>query len=533
MNVVKFEKSKSRPYEDLYEKNNGDNVEFLPELTETNIKILLESMGIKVKFNEISKDTISDTKLLDKKDDEESYEQILISMIEDEIMRDNFKSRSIQTLKRKLDVIAFRNSYNPIRDYLNQNYLNNKSKLYNNEYESQFEIIFNSLKIKKENKTISRMLLKKWLISCVASQIEEYFESHGVITFSGKQGMGKTAFIRNLIPYDLKQYFKGGFHLDVKNKDQKIIFIKNWIVELGEVGSTLKKDMDMLKAFITSGTDTVRNPYGMKEKTSKRRTVAAATVDTLEFLKDDTNRRFWVIELDDIDLNIKFDINMLWAEIYDMYVNNESWWLEKNEIEKLNKHNMNYRLKNEVESFLYAAFEWDDDKRYYIDVNTLYMFISKQHRNITSSKIGKALLRMEVPFVERRARKRFYKVPALKPEFNEIGTNFDLKYEIVENEMGKAEEKLIKTNLVNIRIITINRMFIPSVINTKIDLSTENKQLIIGKIFIDEDDIVYIPEFENKEIIDQCNRNLYRNLINRKIEIGKNIFEQLKEMENK
>lgn len=525
-NVVKFEKENIRVYPDLYEKNSGDNVEYLPELTETNIQKLLDSMGIKVKFNEISKDTISDTKLLDKKDDEESYEQILISMIEDEIMRDNFKSRSIQTLKRKLDVIAYRNSYNPIRDYLNQNYLDNKNKLLEKDFISQFEILFNTLKIRKENQEISRLLLKKWLISCIASQLEDYFESHGVLTFSGKQGMGKTAFFRNLIPLELRQYFKGGFHLDITNKDQRIIFIKNWIVELGEVGSMLKKDMDMLKAFLTNGTDTVRNPYGMKEKTTKRRTVAAATVDTLEFLKDDTNRRFWVIELDDINLNIKINVNLLWAEIYDFYVNNEKWWLDKAEIESLNKHNMTYRLKNEVESYLHAAFNWDDKQRYFIDVNSLYMIMSKHNRNITTSKIGKALKRMEIPYEERRARKRYYKIPNIKPEFNDNQINFNLKYETVKVESEEENEIIQLSNSVNVRILTLDRNYIPNILNTKIDLNIENENYLIGKIFLDENDFVYIPDFENEIIIRQC----IKTLNNRKLEIGKNVFDQIKEI---
>lgn len=527
-NVVKFEKENIRSYQDMYEKNSGDTVEYLPELTETNIQILLNSMGINVKFNEISKDTISDTELLDKKDDEESYEQILISMIEDEIMRDNFKSRSIQTLKRKLDVIAYRNSYNPIRDYLKNNYLDNKKKMDEENYVSQFEILFSTLKIRKENKEISRLLLKKWLISCVASQLEEYFESHGVLTFTGRQGMGKTSFFKNLIPENLREYFKGGFHLDVKSKDQKIIYIKNWIVELGEVGSMLKKDMDMLKAFLTNGTDTVRNPYGMKERTTKRRTVAAATVDTLEFLKDDTNRRFWVIELDDINLNIKIDVNMLWVEIYDMYVNGEKWYLEKEEIEKLNKHNMAYRLKNEVESYIHAAFSWEDKKRYFIDVNTLYMLMSKHHRNITTSKIGKALKRMEVPYEERRSRKKFYKMPGIKPEFNENNINFDMKYELVEDKKNKpeAEEKPQQPNNITVRILTLDRNYTPSILCTKINLNMENENYLIGKVFLDDEDVVYIPDFESETIIKQC----IKTLDNRKLEIGKNVFTQIKEI---
>ncbi len=57
-------------------------------------------------------------------------------------------------------------------------------------------------------------------------------------------------------------YFGEGRTYDPRNKDSQIECTSKWICELGEIGSTMKKDIDSLKAFLTSSTNEYRLPYG-------------------------------------------------------------------------------------------------------------------------------------------------------------------------------------------------------------------------------------------------------------------------------
>jgi len=72
-----------------------------------------------------------------------------------------------------------------------------------------------------------------------------------------------------------------------------------WITELAELDHiTGQKLTGWIKNMITTAEDLVRAPYGRTHKVLKRRSTLMATVNTGDFLKDDTgNRRFHVIEL--------------------------------------------------------------------------------------------------------------------------------------------------------------------------------------------------------------------------------------------
>ena len=81
-----------------------------------------------------------------------------------------------------------------------------------------------------------------------------------ILVFKGKQGIGKTRFFEHLAM--LPQYFGEGMCIDPRNKDSIIQATSNWICELGEIGSTLKKDIDSVKAMLTKANDEYRLPYG-------------------------------------------------------------------------------------------------------------------------------------------------------------------------------------------------------------------------------------------------------------------------------
>ena len=185
------------------------------------------------------------------------------------------------------------------------------------------EEIYNIFGIGKEDR-LSREIIKKWLMQAVCGLLNDSkhpFSLDLILVFKGKQGIGKTRFFEHLAM--LSQYFGEGVCIDPRNKDSIIQATSNWICELGEIGSTLKKDIDSVKAMLTKANDEYRLPYGRTTLKFPRMTSFVGTVNDDKFLIDQTgNRRFATVPISDdvhIDYNkqIKtFNSLQLWAQVY-------------------------------------------------------------------------------------------------------------------------------------------------------------------------------------------------------------------------
>lgn len=144
----------------------------------------------------------------------------------------------------------------------------------------------------------------------------------------GKQGSGKTSALRVL---------GGRWHSDAElgrldGKDAPGILHDVWILELGELTSMGKADVDHLKAFVSRMEDRYRPPYGKAVKTYPRRCVFVGTTNSNSYLQDLTgNRRFLPVQTGAIDLDaLKRDRDQLWAEAGRIEAGGESLVLPEN-----------------------------------------------------------------------------------------------------------------------------------------------------------------------------------------------------------
>jgi putative DNA primase/helicase len=130
------------------------------------------------------------------------------------------------------------------------------------------------------------------------------------------------------------------------------------MVELGEVDATFRKaDIAQLKAFITKDTDLIRLPYHREASEFARRTVFFASVNESSYLSDHTgNRRFWTIETVAIKADHGIDMQQVWAELLVSYKKGDSWYLDRQEIEKLSAHNEIYEAEDPVEDTVRGIF---------------------------------------------------------------------------------------------------------------------------------------------------------------------------------
>ena len=279
---------------------------------------------------------------------QDMQEEAALIDIEDRCIQMNIPHTKVRDYLKLLAV-----EYNPVRDWMESRRWDGESRL---------QSFLDS--ITSPNQALKEMLMKKWLISCVAAACEPNgVELEGILVFQGAQGLGKTLWFKRLANYD-EGWLLEGATLNPSDKDSVKQAVSHWIVELGEIESTFKKsDIDQLKAFVTKKTDELRLPYDRAFTTYQRRTAFYASVNAREFLTDTSgNRRFWVIPVAGIDVNHGVDMQQLWAEVKEtMYrPGQKNWFLSPDERAQLQESNELYRTQSSVEDLILEHVDFKD-----------------------------------------------------------------------------------------------------------------------------------------------------------------------------
>lgn len=196
------------------------------------------------------------------------------------------------------------------------------------------------------------ILLYRWMLSIVAAALEPFrFKTRGVITFQGKQGIGKTRWGQRLVNDEKLRadFVKEDHHLNPTNKDSVLGAISHLIVEIAELEGSFKKDMAKLKGFITSDCDKIRRPYARDEIEYPRRTVFYGTVNDPKFLVDTTgNTRWWTIPVTALDHTHDIDMQQVFAQLAIDYEAKVKWWLTDEEEAMLERLNRDHRVVSAI-----------------------------------------------------------------------------------------------------------------------------------------------------------------------------------------
>jgi putative DNA primase/helicase len=262
----------------------------------------------------------------------------------------------VKGLDKHLNVICRQHSFHPVKHWIDSAKWDGVNRI---------EAIVETIECQPMMKIMARQLLIRWMVSAIALVYRERMgargtdpSAHGVLTFAGKGGGGKTSWIQTLAPGNM---VTTGSTVQVGNKDSEIIVLKSWITELGELGATFRKsDMDNIKSWLTRSSDTIRVPYGRVFEKMARQTVFASSVNDHDFLVDKTgNRRWWVIQADRLHYDHDVNMQQLWAQILVMYRAGEQWHLNPDEFEALEMSNANHMQPSPIEHILLSGLDWN------------------------------------------------------------------------------------------------------------------------------------------------------------------------------
>lgn len=275
-----------------------------PSLYMETLEKFLQDNNISVRYNQISHDVeiagVSDEY------NPETLNDDLCVILHDELKQD-FKCNK-NLVGDLLGVIAGKHRYNPALDLVNSVQWDGVQRM---------EVVYNLLSIQSDD-WLSRTLIWKWFLqgmSLLENDPQHPFGADGILVLQGPQGCGKTSFCSAVgLRPDL---VKLGQYIDSRDKDTTRRAISAWITELGEIETTLRSDLERLKAFLTAERDEYRLPYGRADQLHARRTSFIATCNSERFLIDPTgSRRFWTVPVEKIDLDElrQFDFLQVWAE---------------------------------------------------------------------------------------------------------------------------------------------------------------------------------------------------------------------------
>ena len=254
-----------------------------------------------------------------------------------------------------VEAIGDENSFNPAADWINSRPWDGEDRL---------PAFCNTITPRAEYPVKLRdLLMRKWILSVTAAAtMPDGFRCRGVLTLQGSQGIGKTSWGMKLINDERlgKQLIKVDHHLDAGNKDSQLGAIDHLIVEVGELESSLKRDISRLKGFLTNGTDKIRRPYGKAAVETQRRTVFYATVNAADFLIDPTgNARFWTIACEYIDHDHDVDMQQVYAQCAVLLKDGEKWWLTGEEEVLLERQNSLHRSYSLIRDRLVTIIDPD------------------------------------------------------------------------------------------------------------------------------------------------------------------------------
>lgn len=243
--------------------------------------------------------------------------------------------------------------------------------------------------------------LRKWMVGCVASALNNNFtgaKNHLCLTLVGKQGDGKSKWLDNLCPPDLISYYYAG-PLDLKDKDNVAMLGNRFLINIEEqLGNLNKKFATDLKGFISRPFVSQRKSYGRFVENTPRRASCMGSVNGVEFLSDETgSRRFLSFLVTDINYQLpKLEINRAWAEAYYLYNEGFTYWIAREEIEELNKHNSQFQTQSIAEELLlkyYAPCEKGEHD--FFTVSDMLQYIVNANfglkNEINANNLGKAL----------------------------------------------------------------------------------------------------------------------------------------------
>lgn len=282
-------------------------------------------------------------------------------------MENNYGITGKDKIKDSTVAVVTRHRRHPIREYLNSLEWDGVPRL--------DKLIIDY--IGAEDNALTRAMTRKHFTAAVARIYEPGCKYDYCLIITGKEGIGKST----LFSVMGGEWFSDSLVTMEGTKGMEQLR-NSWIVELPELGSIKRSDVEQVKAFITRQDDCYRPAYGSVMESHPRQCIFSGTTNETYFLKGDTgNRRFWVIAVNpelrkhgNTREALTADRDQLWAEAVVRYREGEKLYLSQEMEEEARRRQTEYNddhddpLPGMVRAFLEMPlppdwYTWDINRR--------------------------------------------------------------------------------------------------------------------------------------------------------------------------
>jgi predicted P-loop ATPase len=231
---------------------------------------------------------------------------------------------------------------------------------------------------------------RKMFVRIIACALERGWNKQCFTLVHDVQNSGKSTFLRWLVPPALEDYYAENIG---QSKDDLIALTENIIINIDELSTLSKYDINALKSVMSKDRIKVRLPYGDRPEILQRRCSFVASTNRLEFLNDETGSVRWVcflLKKINWDYMKEVDINKVWAQAYHLLNNtNFEYQLTAEEINENENANKSFLIRSPEMELIQRYLEPSTKEEYekWMKDNASYVVKERDFDFVTASDI--------------------------------------------------------------------------------------------------------------------------------------------------
>lgn len=371
----------------------GHNEEFdTRKLNSTQKRILQIEQHIKENYDTRYNEVLHIMEYRRRKTDTEQPEpfHILDEMMENSIwmeMNELGYSCTVKTIQN-LIYSDFSSTYHPIREYLDS--------LPEWDGTDYIGILANSVHTSHQKFWVE--CLERYLVGMCAAATQDDVVNHTVLLLCSEiQNIGKTTFINNLLPPELRAYLSTGL-INPNNKDDLAKIAQAMLINLDEFEGMNGRELNIFKDLVTRKVISIRLPYARRSQNFPHTASFAGTCNYQEVLHDTTgNRRFLCFHVNSMEF-IKINYAQLYAQI--KYLLNKpgyQYWFTQSENSRIEENNEDFIFHSPEEELVLTHIRKPErfEKVHYLTVTEIAELIRKrtgyQYSHGTKAQLGKVM----------------------------------------------------------------------------------------------------------------------------------------------
>lgn len=197
---------------------------------------------------------------------------------------------------------------------------------------------------------------RHFLVGMVAAATREEVVNHLCLLLCSKQNLGKTTFINNILPRELRTDYLSTGIISAGNKDDLSRMSEYMLINFDEFEGMTGHELSLLKDLITRKFISIRLPYARHTQNLPHWASFAGTCNYPQVLYDPTgNRRFLCYEIEKID-RLDIDYPQLYAQIKHLLDSGYRYWFEAYENDEIELNNKPFLFQTPEEEMVLTHF---------------------------------------------------------------------------------------------------------------------------------------------------------------------------------